>query len=681
MPKFFVDVRQDLVYAASWSSRSIQLIFKVKRAPKQAYPNFEDFLSWISQPIQLIFKVKRAPKKAYPDFDDFRDPDSDVKNAKFFCGRLSRPCLCSRLSLTASPAYFDGQTSPEESIPLILTIFVCYIANHFLGDPDSDVKNAKKFYRRTSRPWQCIQLAIMANPTHFEGQTSPETSTSKIPKNFVDVRQYLGYTASWTSQPIQLIFKVKRASKRAYPKFDDFRYPDFDVKKPKLFVEVRQNLGDPDSDVKNAKPFCGRAPRPWLCSDQFSRSNEPRSAYTPFQRFSCATANHFLGYPDSDVKNANFFVNVRQDLVYASGCPSRPKSKIPKNFVDVHQDLGYASNWPPRRVRLIFKSDQFSRSNDPRSAYTPFRQFSCAIANHFLGYPNSDVKMPNFFVDVRQDLVYASGCPSRTVGPILKVKRAPKRASPSFRRFSCPIAYFYLGDPDSDVKNAKLFYGRASRPWLCIQLALTASPTNFQANYFLGYPKSDVKNTKIFCGRPSRPWLCIRLAFTTSPTHFQGQTSPEARIPLSRRFSCAIANHFWVIRIPTSKMSNFFLDVGQDLYYASSSPSRTFQPILKVKQAPKPNHFLGDPHSDVKNAKNLCGRPSRPCICIRLDLMASPTHFQANYFLGDSDFNVKNAKKNCGRPSRPWLCSQLALTASLTHFEGQTSPEACIPPF
>ena len=65
--------------------------------------------------------------------------------------------------------------------------------------------------------------------------------------------------------------------------------------------------------------------------------------------------------------------------------------------------------------------------------------------------------MPNFLVDVLQDLVYAYGWPSRLVRPIWKVKRAPKRAYPSFRRFLCAIVSNFLGDPDSHVKNAKFF--------------------------------------------------------------------------------------------------------------------------------------------------------------------------------------------------------------------------------
>ena len=199
--------------------------------------------------------------------------------------------------------------------------------------------------------------------------------------------------------------------------------------------------------------------------------------------------------------------------------------------------------------------------------------------------------MPIFFVDVRQDLVYASGWPSRLVQPIWRVKRAPKRAYASFRRFSCAIAHHFLGDPDFDVKNAKFFRGCPSRPCLFIGLAITACPTHLEgqtsseasirlistifvcystpffaiAHHFLGDPDSDVKNAKFFCGRLSRPCLCIRLAITDCPGHLEGQTSPEASIRL---------------------ISTIFV--------CYSTP------------------FLGDPDSDVKIAKFFRGRPSRP---------------------------------------------------------------------
>ena len=43
MPNFFVDVRQDLVYAYGWPSQLVRPIWRVKLALKQAYASFDDF--------------------------------------------------------------------------------------------------------------------------------------------------------------------------------------------------------------------------------------------------------------------------------------------------------------------------------------------------------------------------------------------------------------------------------------------------------------------------------------------------------------------------------------------------------------------------------------------------------------------------------------------------------------
>ena len=107
MPNFFVDVHQDLVYASGWPSWPVRPILKVKRTPKRAFPSFWQYSCVIANHF-------------------LGDPDSDVKNAKFFCGRTSRPCLCIRLAITARLTHLEGQTIPEASIPLISTIFVCY---------------------------------------------------------------------------------------------------------------------------------------------------------------------------------------------------------------------------------------------------------------------------------------------------------------------------------------------------------------------------------------------------------------------------------------------------------------------------------------------------------------------------------------------------------------------------
>ena len=143
--------------------------------------------------------------------------------------------------------------------------------------------------------------------------------------------------------------------------------------------------------------------------------------------------------------------------------------------------------------------DPIGGSNEPRSELMPhFDGFRGLYHTIFWVIRILTSKMPNVIMDVRQDLFYAYCWPSRLVRPIWRVKRAPKRAYASFRRFSCAIAHHFLGDPDSNIKNAKFFRGR-----------------------------------------PSRPCLCIRLAITACPTHLEGQTSPEASIRLiSMIFVC-----------------------------------------------------------------------------------------------------------------------------------------------
>ena len=124
-------------------------------------------------------------------------------------------------------------------------------------------------------------------------------------------------------------------------------------------------------------------------------------------------------------------------------------------------------------------SNPFRRSNEPRSEHTPhFEDFRVLWHTIFWVILILTSKMPNFFVDIRQDLFYAYCWPSRLERPIWKVKRAPKRAYPSFRRFLCAIAHHLLGDPDYDVKIAKFFRGRPSRPYLCIRLDIMACPTH-----------------------------------------------------------------------------------------------------------------------------------------------------------------------------------------------------------
>ena len=78
-------------------------------------------------------------------------------------------------------------------------------------------------------------------------------------------------------------------------------------------------------------------------------------------------------------------------------------------------------------------SDPFGGPNEPRREHTPhFDDFHVLLHIIFWVIRIPTSKMPIFFVDIRQDLVYAYDWPSRLVRPIWRVKRALKRAYASF---------------------------------------------------------------------------------------------------------------------------------------------------------------------------------------------------------------------------------------------------------
>ena len=138
-------------------------------------------------------------------------------------------------------------------------------------------------------------------------------------------------------------------------------------------------------------------------SDPFGRSNEPRSEHTP---------------------HLNNFRVLIHTIFWVIGIPTQ-KCQI--------------CSWTSVKTLSMHTvghhgfSDQFGRSNKPQSEHTPhFDDFNVLVHTIFwvIGIPMS--KMPNFFVDVCQDVFYAYGWPSRLFRPIWKVKRAPKRAYASF---------------------------------------------------------------------------------------------------------------------------------------------------------------------------------------------------------------------------------------------------------
>ena len=63
--------------------------------------------------------------------------------------------------------------------------------------------------------------------------------------------------------------------------------------------------------------------------------------------------------------------------------------------------------------------------------------------------------MPNLFVDVRQDVVYAYDWPSRLFRPIWKVKRARSEHTPHFDDFNVLLhtIFWVIGIPTLKIPN------------------------------------------------------------------------------------------------------------------------------------------------------------------------------------------------------------------------------------
>ena len=90
---------------------------------------------------------------------------------------------------------------------------------------------------------------------------------------------------------------------------------------------------------------------------------------------------------------------------------------MPKIFVDVRQEL-FLCIW----LSLTARPTHFEGQTIPEVSIDLISTIFVCYSKQFLVDPDFDVKNASFFMDVRQDLVYAAGWALRPVRPILKVK-------------------------------------------------------------------------------------------------------------------------------------------------------------------------------------------------------------------------------------------------------------------
>ncbi|KAG5569111.1 hypothetical protein H5410_058877 [Solanum commersonii] len=143
-------------YGVSWPSRSKRPIFKVKRSPEKLWSQ----LALTDKATHFQGQMSLGAGKP-PHFTYFRVLYSmdflviwnfDLSFTQIFHGCPLRPLLWSQLALMANTTHFQGQTIPGPGKPPILLIFVCYSSPYFLVIQNFDAIFAKKIHGRPLRP-------------------------------------------------------------------------------------------------------------------------------------------------------------------------------------------------------------------------------------------------------------------------------------------------------------------------------------------------------------------------------------------------------------------------------------------------------------------------------------------------------------------------------------------------
>uniref|UniRef100_A0A3Q7J962 Uncharacterized protein n=1 Tax=Solanum lycopersicum TaxID=4081 RepID=A0A3Q7J962_SOLLC len=626
--------------------------------------------------------------------------------------------------------------------------------------------------------------------TIFKGNRSSKHFDVENAIKKLEVLQDIGYVAGLLSQLVRPIFKVKEASKGAYPYFDEFSYrapKNAYLKFQRFSCAITHHFfGDLDSDVKmekilrtSVKNLSMQPVIPHGQSNQFLNPNEPRSTHTPFSMIFVCYSTLFTGSSDFHVREKpKYFVDVCQDIGYAVLWLTRQpnpflRSNEPRAFRrhKCQKVLwSFVKTLAMQSVGQLEKYDLFVRMNRPRTAQTSNLIIFVCYGTPFFVIWILTSKLPKVFVDIHQDLGYASSWPSRPIQPIIKSQSNPFSWSKFLKcqtphdiknaKFFCKRPSSYPSRPVRPIfkmptKNAKIFCGCSSRPCVCRSLALTAIPTHFKdlgcATGWTSQPVPPIHKVK-------HPWNCTYLPFRRFSCaivdHLFGQTSPEEQIPpISMIFVKTLAmhpairhdqsDHFLKFNRATKhsnvKMPKNFVDVRQDLVYVARWPlvtiksSEMLKNFVDVRQdlgCVTAEHIFGDMDFDVKKWKQFM------CTFFKIFLIHPHISFLVNKIptskmpkilvdvnqdLGYAaccpsravrtifkDCDVKNAnilwtsiktldmhpvdsdvkKPKCFVDVRQHLgyvtvCPSrlMSLTASTTHFKGQSSPEALIPPY
>ncbi|KAG5574357.1 hypothetical protein H5410_054491 [Solanum commersonii] len=691
-------------------------------------------------PKWTIFKVKRSPKQVNPQFYQFSisivhriigDPEFRPHFCQTLPGRPLGPYLRNQLALMAKTPHFQGQTIPKAGPYLWSQLALTVKMALFLGQTNpragiplifADFHDLTSGFSWPKRPIFKFKPSPEQNSDHYFCQNFTWTSVKTLPIDLVGPHgQNNPFSRSndprsrscWLTQPKRPIFKVKPSPKQELTYGASWpsppKHPIFKVKRFPKQTSVKTLSIEPVGPHGQNVPF--------------SRSNDPRSRlYLWSQLALTAKRAHFQGQTICRPVVHGIFGDPKFDLIFAKILPGRPLrpyllsqlaltaktshfqgQTIPGvgkppfyqfSCAIVHGIFGdlefrphFCQNFTWTSVKtlpidLVGPHDQnnpFSRSNDPQSSqkfnWTSVKnlllsQWTSGPKRSIFNVKRSPEESMDFFVIWNSDLIFAKILPRRPLRPYLWIQLALTAKTSHFLGQTIPKADLSMEPADPHAKKpifkVKLSSERVNPilPIFDLTYGQLSSPPKCPI-----FKNSNLIFAKILLGRPLRPYLWNQLALTAKTSHFQSQMIPGAASSSSR---------------PKGPIFKVKRSANQDLAYGANWSSPPKRPIFKVKRSPQqtlPMEPVG-PHGQNNPFSRSNDPRSRPYLWSRLALMDKTSIFkgklspeQSMEFSVIQYFDLSFAKILPRRPLRPYLWSQLALVTTMAHFQGQTNPE------
>ncbi|KAG5598312.1 hypothetical protein H5410_029682 [Solanum commersonii] len=688
LPKIYMELLYDLRYGASWSLRPKLPIYNVKRAPKQLWS-------------YLVTRAKRTHLK-----DQTIPEETSIKTL-----------VMEPVGHHDQNSQLQGQTSPKAGKPSILTNFICYSPQDFMVTQNSSVIFAKNLHGLSLRPLILSQLVTTSKTANLQTQMIPRADMEPVGHH----GQKDQFTRS-NKPTKDLRYKANLSPCQKWPIYNVKQSPEQSSIKILVIEPVgHHNQNGPftrsnDPWSRYGASWSTQPKQPIYKVKRFPKQTlamEPLGHHNKTAHFEGQTSpGADLSYGTSWLPRPKRSIyKVKRALDYRASSSARPKRPIykvkrsPKQSMRFYGDKEFRRHFCQKFTWTFIKTlymeivghhgqnSPFIRSNEPQRSWS------------------SRPKRPIY--KVKQT-------PKQTL-VVEPVGHHDQNGSFTMSNETRSSSRDFMVTQNSNVIFAKYLHGQPLRPYLRIELVtmekrpiykVKQSPKQFMI--FYGDPKFRCR----FC---QKNYVDLRKSLSMEPvghhghtTHLQGQTCSGA--DLSYRSSWSTWPKRPIYKDKLTPEQSWTPRPKRPIYNVKRAPEQLFiiaksahlqgqtipeagkPPILSIFVCYSPREFMVTHNSDVIFAKNLHGPPLTPYLWNQLVTMAKSAHLQgltipgANLNYGASwpprpkrpiykNSDVIFAKNLHGPPLRHLLgsqliWSQLVTTAKTAHLQGQTIPGA-----